>query len=135
MMQTFQKRKSDTTEFSSSGEQASLIPPATAFEEMQLIDPRWKEIMDTLVSFSDYKDDWDGMGSVAPKLGVLASAIALATLLRNSGHPAPDGVGPTVDGTICFDTGPFPIECLEVMTPSHAELWRGGEFLGEFEIQ
>lgn len=88
-----------------------------------------------LVSFRDYQDDWDGMGSVAPEPDVLASAIALATLLRNSGQPAPDGVGPTVDGTICFDTGPFPIESLEVMTPSHAEHWRGGHFWGKFQIQ
>ncbi len=135
MIETLRNRKSDTTAFSSAGDEASLIPPAVAFEDQHLIDPRWNKILDTLVSFRDYEDDWDGMGSVAPEPGVLDSAIALARILRDCGQPAPDGVGPTVDGTVCFDTGPFPIECLEVVTPSHAELWRGGEFLGKFQME
>ena len=134
-MKTLRKRKSDTTAFSFSNDPTSVVPPATVFEGDQIIDPKWDDLLETLLSFREYSDDWDGMGSVAPEPGVLESAIALAKKLRDSGHPAPDGVGPTVDGTICFDTGPFPVECLEVMTPSHAELWRGGELLGQFQIK
>lgn len=127
-------RTSEGSTISVDDRSTDAMPPSVAFSKKSLADPRWDEIIETLGSLFAYEDDWDGMGGVAPEPALIRSSIALAITLRNAGHPAPDGVSSTCDGTVTFDTGPFPVECLEVMTPTHAELWRGGKLLGEYKI-
>lgn len=139
MMETLRRRKSDTTAFSSSGEQSSSIPPAVAFEDKQLLDPRWEEIMTRLISFYDYEDDWDGMEGVSAESEVIDAAIFIATTQRKALHPAPDAVSMTCNGTITFETAAsetesFPITTLEVLSATEAELFEGGETLKQLEI-
>jgi hypothetical protein len=106
---------------------------------VQLIDPRWDEILKKLLSFFDYEDDWDGMDGAAASASVIESAIRIALTQRNALHPAPDAVAMTCNGTITFETSasesePFPITTLEVVSEADAELYVGGEVLQTFTI-
>lgn len=125
------KRKLGATEFVEIPDTSSGVSQATIFS---LVDEKWSEIFETLQNFDDCQDDWDGMGSPAPEPEILHAANLLARKLRDSEHPAPDRVLVTVDGTICFETGPFPIRTVEVVSGTEAEVWEGGDQLGTYEL-
>ena len=139
MSATLDDRKNATTAFSGSEQPCSDQPPAVAFEDHELIDPRWDEILKKLLSFFDYEDDWDGMDGAAASASVIESAIRIALTQRNALHPAPDAVAMTCNGTITFETSasesePFPITTLEVVSEADAALYVGGEVLQTFTI-
>ena len=61
------------------------------------------EVIDDLLSYRNYEDDYDGEGSVAPSKELIDSAIILANSLRESGELPADMVVPGVNGTIYFE--------------------------------
>ena len=63
----------------------------------------WMEVIDDLLSYRNYEDDYDGEGSVAPSKELIDSAIILANSLRESGELPADMVVPGVNGTIYFE--------------------------------
>ncbi|TWU16962.1 hypothetical protein [Allorhodopirellula heiligendammensis] len=139
MSLTLDDRKNSTTAFCGSASICSDQPPAVAFEDHELIDPRWDEILKKLLSFFNYEDDWDGMDGAAASATVIGAAIRIALTQRDALHPAPDAVSMTCNGTITFETSasesePFPITTLEVLSETDAELYVGGEVLKTFTI-
>ncbi len=125
------KSKLGATEFVETPGVAAGVSGAIVFS---LVDEKWNEILESLQKFDDYQDDWDGMGSPAPKPEILHSAKLLASKLQGIEHPAPDRVLVSVDGTICFETGPFPIHTVEVVSSNRAEVWEGENQLGAYEL-
>ena len=123
--------------FESRPDSPSGISDATMFTSPgdSLVDKGWNSIFAKLETFVDYEDDWDGMDALAPEPEVLRAAQFLAKQLCDSEHPAPDGVVVTCDGTIAFETGPFPIDTIEVLSDCEAEHWQGGDQLGTYTIR
>lgn len=139
MTKTLDTKKQQTTAFSSAGEIEPKAKPALAFEDRELVDPRWESILRQLLTYFDYEDDWDGMDAVAADPEVISAAIQIASTLRDALHPAPDAVDMGCNGTIIFEmtdsaSKPFPLTTLEVLSPMEAELYTGGQLIQKLTI-
>jgi hypothetical protein len=77
------------------------------------------------------KDDWDGMGAIAPPRDVIFSAIELAYHFRElEEFPAPTRVAPTPSGTIGLEWLQPPVYTEAEVLPSGRSDWmqiRDGE--------
>ncbi len=139
MTKTLDAKKDRTTAFWSTEEIESNAEQALAFEDRDLVDPRWNSILQELLTYFDYKDDWDGMDAASATPEVVSAAIQIALTLRDALHPAPDAVDMGCNGTIIFETAssannPFPVTTLEVLSPTQAELYSGGRLIQKLMI-
>ena len=82
----------------------------------------WDEVIDKLLVFRGYKEDWDGEGSLAPGKDLVDGAITLLQVLRESEEAPPIGAATTDEGTVIIEwrwkTGN---RILEVVSPTEAE--------------
>ena len=81
--------------------------PLTSRQPRPILDSEaergWDEVIDDLLRYRSYEDDYDGEGSVAPSKELVDGAITLAQSLRESGESPADMVVPGVNGTIYFE--------------------------------
>lgn len=106
---------SDTTFFSS--------------PDSDCIDGDWNPIIETVCSFVELGDDWDGAHSVAPSHELISMAVELARQLKASLNPAPLRVVAGVNGTISFEFGGEPAMEIEVVSSSEAEVYEAGKLV------
>ena len=77
---------------------------ATALHELAFAGSGgWDKIIDDVLAISEYKDDWDGEGSLAPDPQVVVAAIKFAISSKNEKSPSPDRVIAGVNQSISFE--------------------------------
>jgi hypothetical protein len=82
----------------------------------------WDEVVEKLSTLFSLRDNWDGMGAVAPSGALVQSAVELIDTLRQLDFPPPSTAVATPAGTVLFgwhnDPAYFEIE---VVAPYRAE--------------
>lgn len=109
------------------------IPPtdSTMFsrQRFELMDQEWGIIIEKLTSFENLEVDWDGNQAIPPDKLMIEMAQQLAVQLQGCAYPAPVRVVAGVNGTISFEYPGDPIEEIEVVTPTRAEVYEAGKLV------
>jgi hypothetical protein len=84
----------------------------------------WESTIQKILEFQNLRDDWDGLGAVAPSAELLQSAIRLAYLFHEKQIDPPHCVIPGLDGSVNFEwqAPDGTIAEVEIDRPLHAEV-------------
>ena len=83
---------------------------------------RWLQLIDDLLAARSLKDDWDGLGAIAPNPAVVDFAITLAQYFQAKGIAPSDFAVAGVNGMVQFEWhSPQGFLEIEVVAPDRAE--------------
>jgi hypothetical protein len=63
---------------------------------------KWSRVVQRLEDLRSLRNDWDGLGALAPSTAIVRSAITLTNAFRREKWQAPSAAVATVAGTILF---------------------------------